>query len=342
MNQELETKIIDYLKRLEKNEISPAISGKKKSLLLTSKNEYEKLVQEQKEYQELSQEASKEEQNFLLTEIKNLEQKKEELINKIKEQIIEEEGIKQNVMIEIRPGTGGTEAGLFVRDLYGMYAKFAKKRKWKVEMVENKVDNLGNFDFVAFWVKGEKVFKWLKNESGVHRVQRVPQTESKGRIHTSTVSVVVLPETKNIELDIRPQDLKIETYGSGGPGGQHANKTASAVRITHLPTKIVATSQTSRDQRVNREEAFLILKMRLLEKLQTEKENQEKFLRSSAIGTAKRSEKIRTYNYPQNRITDDRLGMSWNKLNFVMEGDLEEICQKLIDYEVENKIASKP
>ena len=141
-------------------------------------------------------------------------------------------------------------------------------------------------------------------------MQRVPQTESKGRIHTSTVSVVVLPESKNIELDIRPQDLKIETYGSGGPGGQHANKTASAVRITHIPTKIVATSQTSRDQRVNREEAFLILKMRLLEKLQTEKEKQEKILRSSAIGTAKRSEKIRTYNYPQNRVTDDRLKMS--------------------------------
>ena len=338
MNKELEIKIIDYLRKLEKGEISPAINGKKKSMLLASKSEYEKLEQEQKEYQELSQGASKEEQNFLLIEIKNLEQRKEKLVNKIKEQITEEEETRQNIMVEIRPGTGGTEAGLFVRDLYGMYAKFAKKKKWKVEMIENKVDNLGNFDFVAFWVKGEKVFKWLKNESGVHRVQRVPQTESKGRIHTSTVSVVVLPETKNIELDIRPQDLKIETYGSGGPGGQHANKTASAVRITHIPTKIVATSQTSRDQRVNREEAFLILKMRLLEKLQTEKEKQEKILRSSAIGTAKRSEKIRTYNYPQNRVTDDRLKMSWNKLNFIMEGGLEEICQKLIDYEVEIKI----
>ena len=177
-------------------------------------------------------------------------------------------------------------------------------------MIESKVDKAGNFDFVAFWVKGEKVFNWLKNEAGVHRVQRVPRTESRGRIHTSTVSVVVLPEAPDIALNIRPQDLKTETYSSGGPGGQHANKTASAVRITHLPTKLVAVSQDARDQRVNRERALLVLKSRLLEKLQTEQQQKTGNLRSSMIGTAERAEKIRTYNYPQNRVTDHRLGTS--------------------------------
>jgi len=219
-----------------------------------------------------------------------------------------------------------------------MYYKFAESKDWKVEMVESKVDNEGNFTFVSFLVKGKEAFNWLRNEAGVHRVQRVPQTENKGRIHTSTASVVVLPEAQDVALNIRPQDLKIDTYSSGGPGGQHANKTASAVRITHIPTKIVATSQDGRDQRVNKERALFVLKTRLLEKLQTEKAKEVGNLRLSMIGTAERSEKIRTYNYPQNRITDHRLGISWNKLNFVIEGDLEEICQKLIDYEVEKKL----
>jgi len=339
-NKELEAKIIDYLKRLEKNEVPYQINSKKKNLLLASKKEYEKLDQEQKDYQELSQEASREEQNLLLTEIKGLEEKKEWLINKVKEQLIEEEGTKQNIVFEIRPGTGGTEAGLFARDLYRMYHKFAESKKWKVEMVETSVDKEGNFNFVSFLVKGKDAFNWLKNEAGVHRVQRVPKTESKGRIHTSTATVAVLPEAQDIVLNIQSQDLEIETYNSGGPGGQHANKTASAVRITHLPTRIVATSQDSRDQRINREHALFVLKSRLLEKLKTEQQKETGNLRSSMIGTAERAEKIRTYNYPQNRITDHRLGRSWNKLNFIIEGDLEELCQKLIDYEVEKKIKS--
>ncbi|CAG8481036.1 7191_t:CDS:2, partial [Cetraspora pellucida] len=194
----------------------------------------------------LSQEANKEERDFLLKEIKNLIEQKEQLIDKIKEQIITEEGTEQNIFIEIRPGTGGTEAGLFARDLYQMYEGFAKER-------------------------GENVFNWLKNEAGVHRVQRVPRTESKGRIHTSTASVVILPEVQDVVLNIRSQDLKIETYSSGGPGGQHANKTASAVRVFHIPTKITATSQDGRDQRINLKRAMSVLKARILEKLQVEK-----------------------------------------------------------------------
>lgn len=341
MNKELAEKIIEYLKKLEKSEISPRISSKKKHFLLTSKNEYEKLDQEQKDYQELTQEVSKEEQDFLRTEIKNFEEQKEQLIDKIKEQIIEEEGIKQNIVVEIRPGTGGTEAGLFARDLYRMYAKFAEKKGWKVEMAENKLDSEGNFTFVSFLVKGKEVFSWLRNEAGVHRVQRVPRTENKGRIHTSTASVVVLPEAQDIALNIRPQDLKIETCRSSGAGGQHVNTTDSAVRIIHLPTGIVATSQDGRSQHANRERALTVLKSRLWEKLQLDRQKETGNLRLSMIGTAERSEKIRTYNWPQNRVTDHRLGISWNKLNFIMEGDLTELCQKLIDYEVEKKIADK-
>src|SRR4051794_34588433 len=169
MNKELAIKIINYLKKLERNEIAPKVNSKKKNLLLASKNEYEKLDQEQKDYQELTQEVSKEEQDILRTEIKNFEEQKEKLIDKIKEQIIEQEGTKQNIVVEIRPGTGGTEAGLFARDLFAMYSNFAEKKKWKLEMTESKVDSEGNFTLVTFLVKGSEVFNYLKNEAGIHR-----------------------------------------------------------------------------------------------------------------------------------------------------------------------------
>ncbi|CAJ0748960.1 16733_t:CDS:2 [Entrophospora sp. SA101] len=300
MNSELAEKIIDYLKKLEKNEVSPPLSNKKKNLLLVSKREYDELDKEQQDYQELVQAVSPEEQTLLREEINSLAEQKNQLITKIKEQIIAEEGVKQNIVMEIRPGTGGTEAGLFARDLYRMYYKFAE-------------------------MKGNEVYNWLKNEAGVHRVQRVPQTESRGRIHTSTASVVVLPEVQDIALDIRPQDLRIDTYRSSGAGGQHVNTTDSAVRITHISTGIVATSQDGRSQHDNKEKALFILKSRLLEKLQSDQQKKTGNLRSTMIGTAERSEKIRTYNYPQNRVTDHRLGVSWNKLNFIIEGDLAEL-----------------
>lgn len=211
-------------------------------------------------------------------------------------------------------------------------------------MIEEKVGSIGNFDFVSFFIRGKGVFNFLKNETGVHRVQRIPKTARGGEIHTSTATVAVLPEPQDIVLNIRPQNLKIETYNSGGPGGQHANKTASAVKITYIHdehTEIVVTSQDSRDQRINREKALFVLKTRLLEKLQTEEDKKVGNLRSSMIGTADRSENFRTYNFLKNRIKDKRLDIKLeNKLDFVMEGNLEEICQKSIDYEVEKKINS--
>ncbi|CAI2197265.1 1047_t:CDS:2, partial [Funneliformis geosporum] len=259
VNKELEIKIIDYLKRLEKNEISPPINSKKKGLLLISKSEYEKLDQEQKEYQELSQELSKEEQNLILAEVEGLKEKKAKLINKIKEQIIEEEGISQSVIMEIRPGPGGNEAGLFVRDLYRM---------------------------------GKGVFNYLKNESGVHRVQRIPKTAKGGEIHTSTATVVILPEFQDIKLDISKKNLKIETCRASGAGGQHVNTTDSAVKVTYTyfvngkTETITATSQDGRSQHDNRERALTVLKDRLLEKLQTDQAKEVGNLRSSMIGSS--------------------------------------------------------
>ncbi|MCE8169777.1 MAG: PCRF domain-containing protein [Candidatus Moeniiplasma glomeromycotorum] len=339
-DEELTEKIIDYLKKLEKGVISPLISDKKKNLLLVSKKEYEKLHQEQEEYQELSQEVSQEEQSLILTEIKNLTEQKKALINKIKEQIIEEENISQNIIMEIRPGAGGDEAGLFVNDLYCMYASFAAKKGWKVEMIENKVGYDGAFSFVSFLIKGEGAFNFLKNEAGVHRVQRIPETEKYDRKQTSTATVVVLPEPQDIALNIRQQDLKIETSRSGGAGGQHVNTTDSKVQITHLPTGVVAISQDGRSQHDNKSRALAVLKSRLWEKLQSDQQKKIGNLRSSMIGTAERSENFRTYNFPGNRVIDKRLNIKlYGKLEYVMEGDLEEICQRSIDYEVEKKIS---
>ncbi|CAJ0875055.1 6846_t:CDS:2 [Entrophospora sp. SA101] len=257
-----------------------------KSTLLATFFDYEQISQEIQEYQLLKQETTgPENQNILEKEINVLEAKKTALIEEVKQELISQKGVKQNVLMEIRPGAGGVEAGLFARDLYRMYHKFADSR-------------------------GKEAFKCLKSEAGVHRVQRVPITENKGRLQTSTASVVVLPEVQDVAVKINQQDLKIETSRSGGAGGQHVNTTDSKVQITHLPTGIVATSQDGRSQHDNKEKALFILKSRLFEKYRQEQEKTIGNLRSLAIGTSERAEKIRTYNYPQNRVTDHRAGIS--------------------------------
>ncbi|RHZ37655.1 PCRF domain-containing protein [endosymbiont GvMRE of Glomus versiforme] len=350
-NAELEKKIINFFQQLEPKGItspsdfsfSPKTKNSQFTPFLKIKNDYEKIDQEIREYQLLKQETTDtESQNFLEQEINLLETKKTVLIEKVKQELISQEKNTQKVLIEIRPGTGGVEAGLFARDLYRMYVKFAKKKGWREKKDEEEdeihADSLGNFTFASFFIKSKEVYKYLKNEAGIHRVQRVPVTENKGRLQTSTVSVVILPEIQDITVKINPQDLKIETCRSSGSGGQHVNTTDSAVKITHKPTGIIATSQAGRSQHDNKEKAMFVLKNRLFEKYCQEQEREIGNLRSSAIGTSERAESIRTYNYPQNRVTDDRLRMSWNKLKFIIEGDLEEICQKLIDYEVEKKL----
>ncbi|CAJ0637822.1 2583_t:CDS:2 [Entrophospora sp. SA101] len=281
---ELERKIISFFQQLETKEFispldfshSPKTKDNQLIFFLKSKKDYEQISQEIQEYQLLKQETTgPENQNILEKEINVLEAKKTALIEEVKQELISQKGVKQNVLMEIRPGAGGVEAGLFARDLY---------RK--------------------------EAFKCLKSEAGVHRVQRVPITENKGRLQTSTASVVVLPEVQDVAVKINQQDLKIETSRSGGAGGQHVNTTDSKVQITHLPTGIVATSQDGRSQHDNKEKALFILKSRLFEKYRQEQEKTIGNLRSLAIGTSERAEKIRTYNYPQNRVTDHRAGIS--------------------------------
>lgn len=280
------------------------------------------------------------EREILQSELKLLIYEKQDLIKKAKEIASKGENDESNCMLEIRPGTGGIEAGLFARDLYEMYYRFSDKKGWKLEIIESKADSTGNFTFISFLIRGKNSFQLLKNESGVHRVQRIPVTESKGRLQTSTVSVVVLPEINDVEVNINNQDLRIDTYRSSGSGGQHVNTTDSAIRITHIPTGIVATSQDGRSQHDNKDKAMFVLKSRLFEKYKNEQEGEIGAIRSFAIGNSERSEKIRTYNFPQNRLTDHRINFNLNKLNIIIGGNLDILCESLMKFEAEKQLKS--
>ena len=236
---------------------------------------------------------------------------------------------QKSVFIEIRAGTGGEEAALFAADLMRMYTKYAEQRGWRAELISSSPTGLGGFKEVILSVDGEGAFSRLKFERGVHRVQRVPETEASGRIHTSTVTVAVLPEAEEIELEIDPNELRVDTYCASGPGGQGVNTTYSAVRITHLPTGLVVTCQDERSQLKNKAKAMRVLRARLLETAQTAQEAQIARERRTQIGTGERSEKIRTYNFPQNRVTDHRVGVTLRRLAEVIAGDLDELLDAL-------------
>lgn len=236
---------------------------------------------------------------------------------------------RQGVIFEIRAGVGGEEATLFVADLFRMYSKYAEERGWKKKILNSHATDLGGLREIIFELKGEGVWQELKYEAGVHRVQRIPRTEKRGRIHTSTVSVAVLPKPKETEIKINPQDLRIDYYRASGPGGQYVQKRESAVRITHLPTGIVVTSQTERSQFQNKENAMAILRARLLKKQQEEIGKKLQAQRKAQIRWAERSEKIRTYNFPQNRLTDHRIRKSWYNLNEIMDGKLKPVIRAL-------------
>ena len=235
----------------------------------------------------------------------------------------------KNIIVEIRAGAGGEEAALFVKDLFEMYTKFANSKTYKIDVLSSHPTGIGGFKEVIFMISGKGAFSKLKHESGVHRVQRVPITESGGRIHTSTATVAVLPEAEEVDIDIDPKELKIDVFHSSGPGGQNVNKLATAIRITHLPSGMVVTCQDERSQHKNREKAMKVLRSRLLDIKKQEEEKRIAEKRRNQVGTGDRSERIRTYNFSQNRVTDHRIGLSLYKLEAILNGDLNEIIEKL-------------
>ena len=245
---------------------------------------------------------------------------------------------EKNVIMEIRGGVGGEEAALFAGDLFRMYARYAERRGWKVDVIERNATEIGGFKEISFSVDGAGAFSCLKYESGTHRVQRVPVTESGGRIHTSAVTVAVLPEAEEVEVDIAQQDLRIDTYCASGAGGQYVNRTETAIRITHLPTGIVVQCQDEKSQLKNKEKAMRVLRARILEKAREEQDAAVAADRRSQVGSGDRSERIRTYNFPQGRVTDHRIGLTLHKLASVLDGDIEELLHALITADQAEKL----
>ena len=238
----------------------------------------------------------------------------------------------KNVIVEIRGGAGGEEAALFAGTLYRMYTMYSESKRWSIEVINANETELGGYKEIVFMIEGAGAYSRLKYESGVHRVQRVPDTETQGRIHTSTVTVAVLPEAEDVELEINPADLKIDTFRSSGAGGQHINKTSSAIRVTHIPTGTVVECQDERSQYKNKDKALKILRSRLLDAAQREHDEAIASDRKSQVGTGDRSERIRTYNYPQGRVTDHRIGLTLYKLEQILNGDLDEVVDALTTY----------
>jgi len=287
--------------------------------------------QELEEFEELIKETEDEaEKQQIETEISTLKHEIEQLENKLLEAVVPPDpDDSKNAIMEIRAGTGGEEAALFAMDLFKMYLKYAESKGWKINITDLHETELGGIREATLLIEGKGVYGDLKYESGVHRVQRVPITESGGRIHTSSASVVVMPEAPELEIEIKPEDLKIETFRAGGPGGQYVNVTDSAVRITHIPTGISVSCQDERSQHKNKQKALRILKARLKDKFERDKIERESQLRRSYIGTGDRSEKIRTYNFPQNRVTDHRIGLTLYALDRIMEGKIHPVIEAL-------------
>jgi peptide chain release factor 1 len=247
---------------------------------------------------------------------------------------------EKDVILEIRAGAGGDEAALFAGDLLEMYRRYAEAQGWKTEVLSSSPSDLGGFKEVVLELRGEGAYSRLKHESGVHRVQRVPVTESSGRIHTSTATVAVLPAAEGVEVEIRPEDIQIDVFRSSGPGGQSVNTTDSAVRLTHKPTGIVVSVQEERSQRQNREKAMRYLRARLLKQAEDERQREEAAARRSQVGTGERSEKIRTYNFPQNRVTDHRIGLTLHRLESILQGELDGFIEALTEKERAAQLAA--
>ena len=295
----------------EFKDISKELEENTKTFLEENDTEFKKLVSE---------------------EIEKLENDKALLEKKLEDIMFPEDpSDKKNIIVEIRAGAGGNEAALFVGDLFRMYSRYAENSHLKIEILSSSPTEIGGFKEITFGISGKEVYKKLKYESGVHRVQRVPITESSGRIHTSTITVAILPEAEEIEMEISANDLKIDRYRSTGPGGQSVNTTDSAIRITHIPTGLVVTCQDEKSQHKNKAKALKILRARLFDKIESEKHQEISSQRKNQVGTGDRSERIRTYNFPQNRVTDHRINLTLHNLEGILGGDLDHLISTLAE-----------
>ena len=296
---------------------------------------YKQIVQQIKDDEEMLSSGLDDEMSAMVKEeLSDSKNEKQELEQEIKILLLPKDpNDGKDLIMEIRGAAGGDEASLFAADLFSMYSKYAELQGWSIEVIDKNTTEVGGFKEIALTINGRNVWSKLKYESGAHRVQRVPVTESAGRVHTSTATVVVMPEEEDVEIDLDPKDSRVDVYRSSGAGGQHINKTSSAVRMTHLPTGIVVAMQDQRSQQQNREKAMKILKARVYDYYKSQEQSEYDENRKSAVGTGDRSERIRTYNYPQNRVTDHRIGLSLNKLDRIMNGELDDVIDALVLYD---------
>jgi peptide chain release factor 1 len=294
---------------------------------------YKDALQELEESHEMLKDPDPEIKELAKEEIVALTDKQKSLETRLKKLLVPKDpNDGKNVILEIRAGTGGEEAGLFAGDLFRMYSRFAEKRHWKIDLMNTHETGVGGFKEVIFMVVGKGAYSSFKFESGTHRVQRVPTTETQGRIHTSAVTVAVLPEAEDVEIHIDPGEIRVDVFRATGPGGQCVNTTDSAVRLTHIPTGVVATCQDQKSQHKNKAKAMQVLRARLLDSMISKQEAQRSQERKGQIGSGDRSERIRTYNFPQGRVTDHRIGLTLYKLDAIMEGNMEELVDELTTY----------
>jgi len=295
-------------------------------------NSYQKIVQNIRESEEIIEDPNSDDElkELASEELRDLEQEEEKIAAELKILLLPRDPYdEKDVLLEIRAGAGGDEASLFAQDLFRMYSRFTEEKGWKLEVLSLSPSPIKGIKEVIVSIRGDKVYSQLKYESGVHRVQRVPQTEASGRIHTSTATVAVLPEAEDVDIQIDPKDLKIEAFGASGPGGQNVNRNYTAIRVTHRPTGMVVSCQDEKSQHRNKEKALRILKSRLFDIAQREQHEQIAQNRRSQVGSGERSEKIRTYNFPQSRVTDHRLNLTSHRLEGILDGDLDEFIEAL-------------
>lgn len=303
------------------------------SKVVTVFREYKRTLADLNDSMELLKDGDPEIKELARDEIQLLNQKKERTEVELKKLLIPKDpNDDKNVILEIRAGTGGEEAGLFSADLYRMYSRYAENSRWQIEIMNHHTTGVGGLKEVVALIKGKGVYSRLKYESGTHRVQRVPETETQGRIHTSAVTVAVLPEAEDVDVHIDPNEIKVDVYRSTGPGGQSVNTTDSAVRLTHLPTGLVVTCQDEKSQLKNKNKALKVLRARLLDRMIREQQEKRSEERKSQIGSGDRSERIRTYNFPQGRVTDHRIGLTLYKLEMILQGDLDMVIDELITH----------